>query len=200
MAVPLNRPQALSDVPELYLVEDSDEGLLLRIAGRDQSAFDALYRRYARPVFGMAFRRLGDHGRAEEAVQDAFTAIWRAAATYRPELGSGARWLWTVARNAVTDHARTGARSRQELAQAVPELVSSEPGPDQALQAEWLAFRTHTAVTGLPERERVVLELAYWGGQSQSEIAERLGLPLGTVKTRTRSGLARLATQLEMTP
>jgi len=76
-------------------------------------------------------------------------------------------------------------------------LAAHEPGPESAAEAGWLAFRVQAAVAELPERERLPLELAYWGGRSQSEIAQLLDLPLGTVKTRTRSALARLAVQLE---
>lgn len=198
MVAPLSQPHRRPKPPELHLVGEADELLLHRIAGGDQSAFEALYRRYARPVFGMALRRLRDHGRAEDAVQDTFNAIWRGADTYRPQRGSAARWLWTVARNAISDHGRAAARSSpQYLVAAVPEVASCDPRPDQAVEDEWLVFRTHAAVSGLPEPERVVLELAYWRGQSQSEIARGLELPLGTVKTRTRKGLARLADRID---
>jgi RNA polymerase sigma-70 factor, ECF subfamily len=86
--------------PDLHLVGDSASELVCRVADRDLVAFEALYRRYARPVFGMALRRLRDRGRAEDAVQETFTAVWRSAASYRPERGPGAPWLYAVARNA----------------------------------------------------------------------------------------------------
>src|SRR3989475_8403862 len=84
----------------------SDGELIQRVAGRDANAFEALYRRYARPVFGLALRRLGDRMRAEDAVQETFAAIWRSARTYRPERGPGAPWLYAVARNAILDRGR----------------------------------------------------------------------------------------------
>jgi RNA polymerase sigma-70 factor, ECF subfamily len=138
-------------------------------------------------------RRLGDRGRAEDAVQETFTSVWRSAATYRPERGAGGHWLYAVARNAIVDRAR--ARGENPI-EPVDE-VSEDPTPLDRAEADWEAVRVHTAMSELPERERAVLELAYWGGLSQSEIAERLGVPLGTVKTRTRSALSRLADLLE---
>lgn len=182
---------------DLHVVSDSDGELLCRIAERDLEAFEVLYRRYARPVYGLALRRLRDRGRAEDATQEAFAAVWRSAATYVPARGGGARWLFTVARNAVVDHARRAVRAQLVASTELPEVASGEPGPESAAEDGWLAFRVQAAVAELPERERLPLELAYWGGRSQSEIAELLDLPLGTVKTRTRSALARLAVRLE---
>lgn len=170
-----------------------DGELLQRVAARDRDAFDELYRRFTRPVLGLALRRLGDRGRAEDALQDAFAAVWRSAASYDPERGAGAAWLYTVARNAIVD----GARRRPEPPAETPETPAHEAGPDERAEQSWLAWRVHRAIEELPEHERQVLELAYWGEQSQSEIAEFLHIPLGTVKTRTRSGLARLAGLLE---
>lgn len=183
--------------PDLHAVADSDGELLRRIAERDLDAFDVLYRRYARPVYALALRRLRDRGRAEDATQDVFAAVWRSATGYVPERGGGVRWLFGIARNAIVDHARRAGRTPLVPSAALPETASREPGPDAAAEEGWLAFRVHAAVAELPEPERVPLELAYWGGRSQSEIAELLGLPLGTVKTRTRSALARLALELE---
>jgi RNA polymerase sigma-70 factor, ECF subfamily len=168
--------------------------LLARVAERDRAAFEILYGRYVRPVFGLALRRLGDRGHAEDAVQEAFAAVWRSAATYRPERGAAGGWLYTVARNAIVDRLRrNGPAAGAEL----PELVSAEPGPSERAEESDTSFRVHRALEELQPREREVIELAYWSGMSQSEVAEYLGLPLGTVKTRTRSGLARLASMLE---
>jgi RNA polymerase sigma-70 factor (ECF subfamily) len=186
------------DVPrDLHVVADADGLLLSRVAARDLDAFEALYRRYARPVYGLALRRLRDRGRAEDATQEAFAAVWRSAASYAPERGRGARWLFAVARNAIVDHARKAGRTQLLAAAELPEAAASDPGPETVAEQGWLAFRVHAAVAELPERERLPLELAYWGGRSQSEIADLLDLPLGTVKTRTRSALARLAMRLE---
>ena len=189
MSALIQRPLAVAE-PEL-----SDSELLLRVGNGDGGAFETLYRRYARPVFGLALRRLGDRTRAEEAVQETFTSVWRSARTYRPERGPGAPWLYAVARNAIVDGART--RAAPVAAVQPPEEVSSDAGPLDRAEQSWTAWRVHRALEELGENERVVLELAYWHGLSQSEIAERLRIPLGTVKTRTRSGLHRLADLLE---
>jgi len=197
MTMASERPAPAFQRGILRVISDSDAELLCRIAEHDLSAFELLYRRYARAVYAIAIRRLRDRGHAEDATQEVFTAVWRFAGTYAPERGAAARWLFTVARNTVTDHGRGTRRLRDALQEEAPEPVSSEPGPDLAAEEAWISFCVHAAVAELPERERVPLELAYWGGRSQTEIAHQLGVPLGTVKTRTRSGLARLAARLE---
>ncbi|HEX7255307.1 MAG TPA: sigma-70 family RNA polymerase sigma factor [Gaiellaceae bacterium] len=171
----------------------SDGELIRRVGSGDRIAFDALYRRYARPVFGLALRRLGDRGRAEDAVQETFASVWRAAGSYKPERGPGAPWLYAVARNAIVDNGRT----RREPPVDAPEEAAPDDGPADRAESGWVAWRVHRALAELPENERHVIELAYWGGRSQSEIADLLGIPLGTVKTRTRTGLSRLAAVLE---
>ena len=171
----------------------SDGELLQRIAAGDRDAFDVLYRRFVRPVFTLALRRLGDRGRAEDATQETFASIWRSASSYRPDRGPGSPWLYAVARNAIVDR----ARARSEAPTEVPDEASSEPGPADEAERSWLAWRVHRAMQELPEHERPLLELAYWSGLSQSEIADFLNIPLGTVKTRTRSALSRLADALE---
>jgi RNA polymerase sigma-70 factor (ECF subfamily) len=171
----------------------SDGELLERVAGGDAGAFEVLYQRYARAVFGLALRRLGDRSRAEEAVQETFTSVWRSARSYDRDRGPGAPWLYAVARHAIVDR----FRARTEPAAEAPENAAAEPGPDERAEASFVAWRVHRALEELPERERTVLELAYWGGLSQSEVADFLDMPLGTVKTRTRSGLAHLADLLE---
>src|SRR5512138_2648019 len=98
-AVP-SEPAPPSDEPP------TDAELLARVGERDRQAFEILYGRYVRSVFGLALRRLGDRGHAEDAVQEAFTAIWRSASTYRPERGAAGGWLYTVARNAIVDRLR----------------------------------------------------------------------------------------------
>jgi RNA polymerase sigma-70 factor, ECF subfamily len=184
---------AAATMPAVAAEECSDGELITRSARGDRDAFELLYRRYARPVFGLALRRLGDRGRAEDAVQETFASIWRAARSYRPERGPGAPWLYAVARNAITDR----GRARTEPPAEVPEGSSPDAGPPERAEAGWTAWRVHRALEELSQDERAVIELAYWSGLSQSEVAEYLGIPLGTVKTRTRAALARLADVLE---
>lgn len=183
-----SKPNEAADEPDA-----TDGELISRVARRDANAFELLYRRYARPVFGLALRRLGDRMNAEDAVQETFAAIWRSARTYKPERGAGAPWLYAVARNAIVDR----SRNRSEPPGEGPELPSEESGPPERAEASYTAWRVHRALETLPQNEREVIELAYYGGLSQSEVADFLGVPLGTVKTRTRSGLGRLADQLE---
>lgn len=194
LALSIEAPRRFSlNIPVVAAETLTDGELIGRVALGDERAFDTLYHRYARPVFGLALRRIGDRGRAEDAVQETFAAIWRSARTYRPDRGPGAPWLYAVARNAIVDR----GRARSEPAVEPPDHPTAEVGPDEQAEAEWVAWRVHRAFEELPQQERTVLELAYWGGLSQSEVAEFLNAPLGTVKTRTRSGLARLADLLE---
>lgn len=171
----------------------SDGDLIRRVARRDPNAFEVLYRRYARPVFGLALRRLGDRMRAEDAVQETFAAVWRSARTYRPDRGAGAPWLYAVARNAIVDR----SRSRSDVPGEIPDAPAAEPGPQEHAEASYVSWRVHRALESLQESEREVIELAYYGGLSQSETADFLNIPLGTVKTRTRAALGRLADLLE---
>jgi RNA polymerase sigma-70 factor (ECF subfamily) len=198
MELALDTPSRLRAVPEAgeipgTPVEGTDSELLLRVADRDRIAFETLYNRYVRSVYGLALRRLRDRQRAEDAVQETFTAVWRSAASYRPERGPVAPWLYAVARNAIVDR----LRARVDPVAEAPELASGEPGPADRAESEFVAWRVHRALEELPDKEREVIELAYWSGMSQSEVAEYLQIPLGTVKTRTRSALSHLSVLLE---
>ena len=172
----------------------SDGELMLRIAKGDAAAFEEICRRFARPVLALARRRLSDPGKAEDATQETFVSIWRSAASFRPERGTGSAWLFAVARNSIIDCTRQ--RTEATIGET-PEQASSDPDPSEVAETDWLAWEVHTALERLPERELEVLSLAYFSGLSQTEITEKLDVPLGTVKTRTRSGLSRMATMLE---
>src|SRR3954463_3668517 len=196
MELALDPPARLRSVPREdvpAVAEDSDAELLVRVADRDREAFELLYRRYVRSVFGLALRRLRDRQRAEDAVQETFTAVWRSAASYKPERGPAAPWLYAIARNAIVDR----LRAKSDTLAEAPDVASAEPGPAERAETSFVAWRVHRALEELPEKEREVLELAYWSGMSQSEVAEYLHIPLGTVKTRTRSALTRMSGLLE---
>src|SRR5215831_10462261 len=186
------RPRATHH-PAVTLDSLSDSELIVRIGERDRLAFDALYRRFSRRILGLAIRRLKDRGGAEDATQEVFSAVWRRASTYRPERGPGAPWLFAIARNAIVDR----ARARVEQVAEIPDSPADEPGPAERAEVEWVRGRVHAAVEALPPIERSLIELAYWSDLSQSQIADRLEMPLGTVKTGTRRALARLATVLD---
>ena len=170
------------------------ERLLAHIAHGDRGAFAELYDRYASAVYGACLRVLREPHAAEDAAQEAFAAIWRHAGAFDAGRGAAGAWIGRVARNAALD-----ANRRRALRATAPEVdpVDDRENPEDLAVAADEAFRLRMALETLPERERTVLTLAYTDGLTQSEIAERLDLPLGTVKTRTRSGLARLADQLE---
>ena len=189
----LPRTSRAGTMPSVDVRGPTDEELLTRTAAGDREAFEVLYRRYARSMLGLALRRLGDRGRAEDAVQETFTSIWRSAKSYDPARGRGAPWLYAVARNAISDR----GRARMEPPAEAPDEPSGEAGPAEQAEQSWVSWRVHRALEDLTEHERSLIELAYWGGLSQSEISGLLDIPLGTVKTRTRAALARLADALE---
>ena len=180
-------------MPRMSAIQPTDEELLARVADGDRDAFGDLYQRYARAVLGLAIRRLGDRGRAEDAVQEAFASVWRAARSYKQDRGPVAPWLYAVARNAIADR----GRARTEPPAEPTDTPSDEPGPAEQAEQSWRSFCVHRALETLPGHQRELVELAYWGGLSQTEIAQRLELPLGTVKTRTRAALKRLAEALK---
>lgn len=170
---------------------------MARIAGGDAAALGELYDRYGRIVFGVLYRTLGSPEPAEEVAQDAFHAAWRRADTYRPDRGSVRTWLLAIARNAAIDWRRTkGKRFEREAAiDEAAELVE-ERRIDDRVMASLQAERVRAAVAALPEDQRTTLSLAFWSGLSQSQIAERTGTPLGTVKSRVRLGMAKLRESL----
>ena len=172
-----------------------DADLLALVAERrDETAFEEFFSRYARPVYTLMVRQLGEAGSADDVVQEAFISVWRYARSYRAERGSVVGWLYTIARNAGYEAARR--RQAQWLADP-PDRPDPSPTPADQTAAKLEAFRLHACIERLPCREREIIELAYLKGRSQSEIAVELGLPLGTVKTRNRAALVHLADIVE---
>ncbi|TFH37059.1 MAG: sigma-70 family RNA polymerase sigma factor [Anaerolineales bacterium] len=172
---------------------NEDAELTLRVAEGDRQAFLSLYDRYSARVYGLALRMIRDPMTAEEITQDTFLKLWTRAETYRPARGVFIAWLLTIARRAVLDRIRVEARR--------PVLESSEdedswvnlPDPDSTSEeARWSTMRF--LLNELPEDQRQTIEFAYYYGLSQSQIAEALDIPLGTVKTRVRLGMDKLRT------
>ena len=195
IAVRLDLPRApgKASIPQVSADSRTDAELIGLVAAGDHRAFEELHRPCVAPVLGIALRRIGDRGRAEDATQDTFASLWRSANRFDPTRGKATSWLFTVARNAIVD----GLRRRPEpTVEAPPDVPEPGPGPDDAAESEWVSWRVHRALETLPDQERTLVELAYWSGFSQSEIADHVGIPLGTVKTRTRSALRRLADEL----
>lgn len=177
--------------------EPDDAELLQAVVRRDASALMALYDRYGRLAFGLAYRILGDAGAAEEAVQDAFLLVWRRAETFDPERGSGVRaWLLTIVHHKAID-----LRRRQGRATTMDDIDAAAPalaGPDvwSAVSQDLERDRVRAAVAALPNEQQQAIALAYFDGLSHREIAERTGAPLGTIKGRMRLGLRKLAEAL----
>jgi RNA polymerase sigma-70 factor, ECF subfamily len=172
----------------------SDRVLVARIERRDADALARLYDRYAARVNGLAGRILGDTGEAEEVVQEVFLYVWRAASSFDATRGSVLAWLLVAARSRAIDRLRSrrpGGRERLRPLDEVPEAASRENLEEGAEAREWASL-CRSALSELPEDQRRTLELAYFEGLTQQEIAARTKTPLGTVKTRVRLGLMKL--------
>jgi RNA polymerase sigma factor (sigma-70 family) len=175
----------------------SDEAVLALIARSDEQALAELYRRFDRIAYGLAFRILRDDALAQDAVQEAFLGVWRAAGRFSAERAKPSTWVLTLVHRRAVDLVRREERRRTEPLQPDTE----PPGPQAPDEAELLTQRqaVRSALGDLPPEQREAIELAYYGGYTQSEVAERLGQPLGTIKSRMFTGLARLRETLEET-
>jgi RNA polymerase sigma factor (sigma-70 family) len=174
----------------------SDEALVALAARAEESALAELYDRHGRVAYGLALRVLRDQALAEDAVQEAFLAVWRSASTFLPERAKASTWILTLVHRRAVDLVRREERRRAE---PLAEETRTD-GDGSAADVAWLRFereRVQEALRRLPDHEREALELAYYGGFTQSQLAERLGLPIGTIKSRMFSGLARLRELLE---
>jgi RNA polymerase sigma-70 factor (ECF subfamily) len=173
----------------------SDEALLAQMARGDEAALAELYDRFGRIAYGLAVRILRDQALAEDAVQDAFLGAWRTAAAFNPTRGTASTWLMTMVHRRAVDLVRREDRRKTSQLDDAP-VASTEATDEQAAIREERR-RVQTALAQLPAEQREALELAYYGGLTQSELAERLGVPLGTVKSRMFAGLAKLRDLLE---
>jgi RNA polymerase sigma-70 factor (ECF subfamily) len=170
-----------------------DAGVLMdRVRARDAKAFEALYDAHHRLVYSLALRMLGDGAAAEDVTQSVFLKVWNAPELFRG--GSFAAWIARVTRNRALDVLRSRAtRNESELPEALPE---SEPMEDLAF-ARIDAERVRAALSALPAEQREPIELGFFAGITHEEIARRTGTPLGTIKTRIRSGLRKLRVALD---
>ncbi len=185
-----NRPEQRIRSVARDLAHLSDEALVLLAARSQETALAELYDRYGRPAYGLALRVLRDEALAEDAVQEAFLGVWRTASRFVPERGTASTWILTLVHRRAVDLVRREQRRRTD-----PLESAAEPGAGSVDEEAWLRLqrkRVQHALRQLPDQQREALELAYYGGFTQSELAERLGLPLGTIKSRVFAGLARL--------
>lgn len=169
-----------------------DEELLRRIAARDADAFEALYHRHAGPVTGMLMRRLRNRDLADEICQDIFTQLWRGAVRYQSSRGRFTTWLFTIVRNRCIDASRKHARG--PLSEELPCDICDEalPDPESAAYAAERRRRLLTALGSLATAQRQAVELCILRGFTHVEAAQRLGEPLGTIKSRVKLGLEKL--------
>ena len=171
----------------------ADEDLISLVQARDSEAFAGLYDRHGRAAYSLAYRMMGERQAAEDLVQEVFLKVWRAAGSYRAERGSVRTWLLSIVHNRGIDQLRSTA-SRQRMQEKV-EASAPRSQPSEAFAQSWRNSQrdqVREALKALPKEQLKILELAYFSGYTHVEIAELLGLPLGTVKGRMRLGLKKV--------
>lgn len=171
-----------------------------RLTGGDRGAFDELYRRYGPPAYGLAVRLTGQQILAQDVVHDAFMALWRAPEAFDPARGAFRTFFLSLVHHRAVDTVRREERirKRQDRASNLESLASEDVAED-VVDSAFLGDRrreVHTALDTLPPEQRQVLEMAYFAGMTQAKIAEQLGIPLGTVKTRTLAAMKKLRLML----
>ena len=187
-----------SRLPDETLTRPLDElraeeaALLQRILEKDERAIEALYERYSGPLYSLAYQVTGADRFAQEVVQEVFVTVWKQAGRFDPWRGSLSSWLFTLARHKAIDLVRKEANVRRHVADVDLEFEESDDDVDQEA---WLRLRrdaVRAAITNLPEAQRTALDLAFFRGLTHVEVAETLGIPLGTAKTRIRTALLKL--------
>ena len=184
--------QTVANAPSIH--EQECAGLLARIAVGDQSALAELYDVSSAKVFGLAMKILGDHAAAEETTLDVYTQVWRRISTYDAERGTPGGWLMTLTKSRAIDRFRSSylERGRHVPLEQAAELPGHEDTPEQYSAGLERQRFVQDALASLSVEQRQAIALAYYWGLSQSEIADHLKLPLGTVKTRMRLGMIKL--------
>ncbi len=171
-----------------------DRELVARVRAGDHPALTEIYDRHGATVYSIALSVLRDPGNAEDVTQDVFVTLWTQPHRYNPEIGRFAPWFYRVARNRSIDVIRQRRREVMPNEPAVFDLMlgPADDAPDETVIEQSQAERVRAALTDLPDEQRNLIELAYFGGLTQSQMATRLDIPLGTIKTRVRTGLRRL--------
>jgi RNA polymerase sigma-70 factor (ECF subfamily) len=177
----------------------ADEELMPLIGGKDPEAFEVFYDRHGGVAYSLAYRIVGERGTAEDVTQEAFISIWRSGTRYDRTRGSVRSWMLSIVRNRAIDSLRSSAGKAPRLTLDDDSILEQRPA-EELTEEEAIRHETATEVRGalgqLPGDQSKVIELAYFGGFSQSEIAQMLGLPLGTVKGRMRLGLEKIRNEL----
>jgi RNA polymerase sigma-70 factor (ECF subfamily) len=171
----------------------ADEDLISLVEGGDAEAFAVLYDRHGRPAYSLAYRMMGEKQAAEELAQNAFIKVWRRAGSYRAERASVRTWILSIVHNRGIDQLRSHA-SRRRLQEKI-EASAASSQPSEAFAETWRntqSEQVREALSTLPKEQLKILELAYFSGYTHVEIAELLGVPLGTVKGRMRAGLKKM--------
>jgi RNA polymerase sigma-70 factor (ECF subfamily) len=168
----------------------SDEALVALVARADAEALAELYDRFGRVAYGLALRIVRDPGLAEDAVQEGFLAVWRSAGRFVAERAKASTWILTLVHRRAVDVVRREEPRRGEPLESAPQTAGGATDEEAWLRLR--RSRVQEALRRLPDKQREALELAYYGGFTQSELAARLGEPLGTIKSRMFSGLASL--------
>lgn len=180
------------------LQDRRDRDLIDRVSGGDHAAFSELYRRYSPSAFGLANRILGDQTMAEEVLQEVFLSVWRRAGAFDPARGSVRSWLFAQIHHRSVDVVRREEAERRR-SRATVEPEATEEDLEDVIEESWLSARREhvkTALTSLPAEQRRVIELAYYNGLTQTQVADAMGVPLGTVKSRTLAAMRRLRSAL----
>ncbi len=180
-----------------------DESLIRLLALNHADALSILYDRYGRLVYSIALNSIGDQAVAEEIVQDVFTRVWEKANTYDARIAKVSTWLISITRNRAIDELRKNKLRLEKTWVGWTEVFQNSyrysPGPEEEMEVSWQQKFVREALETLPPNQREVLALAYFKGYSQSEIAEVLSIPLGTVKNRIRTAMQKLHLVLSQT-
>jgi RNA polymerase sigma-70 factor (ECF subfamily) len=178
---------------------ESDRELAAAMSSRNEDAIGELYDRYGRLAYSIAMQMLGDPGRAEECVQDAFMRVWRASSTFDPALGTLRSWLVATVRNRAIDIMRAQRRDLTRELELGFELSDDSANPESEASSSFERRAVRAAIAHLPQEQRKTLELSYFGGFTQTEIGKIMDVPLGTVKSRTRLALEKVSSYLRAT-
>ncbi len=198
---PMNPPEPELSYPREMRSNADDVALIRRMCDLDETALGGLYDRWSRSLYSLVVHLLNDPDEAEDVVEETFWQAWRKASSYEPSRGAVSTWLLTIGRRKALDRIRAKRRHREDPIgrdRILADMASPEQDPSQDAEGSELRVHVASALRELPVEQREVLELGYFNGLSQTEIAEVTGQPLGTVKTRMRLGMQKLREPLSM--